>query len=201
MLRLTACAPTTREGQQMLVPLEAELRRRTGPCCFGADGDTLASVVLDQLRSVGQTVAVAESCTGGGLGAALTASPGASAVMLGGVIAYADAVKQALLGVSADQLTAHGAVSEVVAKAMAEGVRRALQSDWGLAVTGIAGPGGGSEEKPVGMVCFAIAGPRGTTGFTRHYGHTRGRDWVRRLSVGDALDELRRHWLAWQEPC
>jgi len=201
MLRLTACAPTTREGQQMLVPLEAELRRRTGPCCFGADGDTLASVVLDQLRSVGQTVAVAESCTGGGLGAALTASPGASAVMLGGVIAYADAVKQALLGVSADQLTAHGAVSEVVAKAMAEGVRRALQSDWGLAVTGIAGPGGGSEEKPVGMVCFAIAGPRGTTGFSRHYGHTRGRDWVRRLSVGDALDELRRHWLAWQESC
>ena len=191
MLRLTARADTEAEGQLMLAPLEQELRRRTGRRCFGTDDDTLASVVLDLLRQRGQTVAVAESCTGGGLGAALTAVPGSSDVVLGGVIAYSNAIKQSMLGVPADLLDCHGAVSGPVAQAMAEGVRRCTGADWGVAITGIAGPGGGSPEKPVGLVHLAVSGPKSSSSSPCRFGHTRGRDWVRRLSAGEALDRLR----------
>ena len=191
MLRLTACADTPEAVSELLKPVEADLRRRFGQRCCGADADTLASVVIDQLRLCGQTVAVAESCTGGGLGAALTAVPGSSDVVLGGVIAYANAIKQALLGVPAALLEQHGAVSDPVAVAMAEGVRRCTGADWGVAITGIAGPGGGSVEKPVGLVHLAVAGPDGCVAQARRYGDSRGREWVRRLSAGDALDQLR----------
>lgn len=191
MLRLTACADSPEQGKRLLSPVEAELRDRFGQRCFGADDDTLAGVVLEQLRERGQTVAVAESCTGGGLGAALTAVPGSSDVVLGGVIAYSNAIKQALLGVPAVLLNQYGAVSDPVAEAMAEGVRQRTGADWGLAITGIAGPGGGSPEKPVGLVHIAVAGPDGCLSGAKRYGDTRGRDWVRRLSAGDALDQLR----------
>lgn len=195
MLRLTACADSPEQGKRLLSPVEAELRDRFGQRCFGADDDTLAGVVLEQLRERGQTVAVAESCTGGGLGAALTAVPGSSDVVLGGVIAYSNAIKQALLGVPAVLLNQYGAVSDPVAEAMAEGVRQRTGADWGLAITGIAGPGGGSPEKPVGLVHIAVAGPDGCISGAKRYGDTRGRDWVRRLSAGDALDQLRRRLL------
>jgi nicotinamide-nucleotide amidase len=158
-LRITARADTPAAAQALLVPVEAELRQRTGSHCYGADGDSLASVVIDRLRQRGETLAVAESCTGGGLGAALAAVPGASDVFVGGVIAYANAVKQQLLGVSADLLARHGAVSEPVAGAMAEGVQRLTAATWTIAVTGVAGPGGGGAEKPVGTVFMAVAGP------------------------------------------
>ncbi len=196
MLRLTARAETEAEGMQMLVPLEHELRQRTGSRCFGTDDDTLASVVLALLRQRNQTVAVAESCTGGGLGAALTAVPGSSDVVLGGVIAYSNAIKQGLLGVPSALLDRHGAVSDPVAQAMAEGVRHCTGADWGVAITGIAGPGGGSAEKPVGLVHLAVAGPDGSSSGSCRFGHTRGRDWVRRLSSGEALDRLRLQLLA-----
>ena len=111
------------------------------------------------LREAGLTVAVAESCTGGLLGAALTAVPGASDYVLGGVIAYADAVKVELLGVSEGQLATRGAVSEEVAAAMAEGVRERLHSDVGLAVTGVAGPDSEGRDKPPGLIWVACAGP------------------------------------------
>ena len=196
MLRLTACAETVAAGRDLLAPVEAELRGRFGDRCFGADADTLASVVLDQLRASGQTVAVAESCTGGGLGSLLTAVPGSSDVVLGGVIAYANAVKETLLGVPAQLLDQHGAVSDPVAEAMAVGVRRRLGADWGVAITGIAGPAGGTPAKPVGLVHIAVAGPDGAVCLARRYGDSRGRDWVRRLSAGDALDQLRLRLLA-----
>jgi nicotinamide-nucleotide amidase len=112
-----------------------------------------------RLRDGNLTVAVAESCTGGLLGAALTAVPGSSAYVVGGVIAYSDAVKRDLLGVDAALLAEHGAVSEAVARAMAEGARRRLGSDIGLGVTGVAGPDGGSADKPVGLVYIAAADP------------------------------------------
>ena len=111
------------------------------------------------LGETGQTLAVAESCTGGAVGAALTAVPGSSAVFAGGVIAYSNAVKQQLLGVPAALLDEHGAVSEPVVKAMAEGLLSRFHCDWGIAISGVAGPGGGTVEKPVGMVCLALAGP------------------------------------------
>jgi nicotinamide-nucleotide amidase len=149
-------------------------------------------VVLQRLRQRGETLAVAESCTGGGIGAALAAVPGASDVFLGGVIAYADEVKRSLLGVADTELERHGAVSDPVATAMAEGVRRVTGSLWSVAVTGIAGPGGGSDEKPVGLVHIAVAGPDGCRSEAVRFGQLRGRSWIQTLTIGEALDRLRR---------
>jgi nicotinamide-nucleotide amidase len=190
-LRITARAATAEAAAQLLEPVEAEIRSRTGALCFGADEASLASVVLDQLRRRGQTLAVAESCTGGGLGAALAAVPGASDVLLGGVIAYANSVKEGLLGVPAALLEAHGAVSDPVAHAMAEGARRATGADWALAITGVAGPGGGSPEKPVGLVHIAVAGPAGCSSEGVRFGASRGRSWIQTLAAGEALNRLR----------
>jgi nicotinamide-nucleotide amidase len=190
-LRLTAHAGSEPEAQALLAPLEAEIRSRTGTACFGVDGDSLASVVLEQLRQRGETLAVAESCTGGGLGAALAAVPGASDVFQGGVIAYANAVKQALLGVPAALLETHGAVSDPVAMAMAEGARRATGATWAIAVTGIAGPGGGTVEKPVGLVHIAVAGPDGCRSEGVRFGSSRRRSWIQALTAGEALQRLR----------
>jgi nicotinamide-nucleotide amidase len=190
-LRLTARAASSGEAHALLAPLEAELRSRTGTLCYGADDDSLASVVLEQLRRRGDTLAVAESCTGGGIGAALAGVPGASDVFLGGVIAYANAIKQQLLGVPASLLAEHGAVSDPVARAMAEGARRQLGADWAVAVTGIAGPEGGSETKPVGLVHIALAGPDGSRSEGVRFGARRGRHWIQTLTVGEALNRLR----------
>ena len=190
-LRITARAATSEAAVQLLEPVEAEIRARTGALCFGVDEASLASVLLEQLRSRGQTLAVAESCTGGGLGASLAAVPGASDVLLGGVIAYANSVKQGLLGVPAALLEAHGAVSDPVARAMAEGARRATGADWALALTGVAGPGGGSAEKPVGLVHIAVAGPAGCSSEGVRFGASRGRGWIQTLAAGEALNRLR----------
>ena len=190
-LRITARAASREAAEDLLAPLEAEIRSRAGSACFGADDDSLAAVVLEQLRQRRQTLAVAESCTGGGLGAALAAVPGASDVWLGGVIAYANAVKQGLLAVPAALLEAHGAVSDPVAQAMAEGARRATGADWALAITGVAGPGGGSEAKPVGLVHLAVAGPDGCSSEGVRFGASRGRAWIQTLSAGEALNRLR----------
>ena len=190
-LRITAKGATASEADAAIAPVEQELRRIGGEHCFGCDDDSLASVVLAELRARGETLAVAESCTGGGVGNALTSVPGSSDVFLGGVIAYANRIKQDLLQVPSELLEREGAVSAAVAQAMAEGARRQLGSDWGVAVTGVAGPGGGSDSKPVGLVHFAVAGPDGTQHLERRYGDRRGRDWIRGLSVGDALNLLR----------
>ena len=195
-LRITAQAPAEVEALRLLDATEAELRQRTGTLCFGCDSQSLACVVLEQLRQRKQTLSVAESCTGGGLGAELTAMPGSSDVLLGGVIAYSNAVKELLLGVSADLLEEFGAVSDPVATAMAEGARRVTGSDWSMAVTGIAGPAGGSAEKPVGLVYIAVAGPDGCFSQPIRLGESRGRDWVRNVSVGEALNRLRLRLMA-----
>jgi nicotinamide-nucleotide amidase len=132
------------------------LRGALGPAIYGEGNADLAAVVLDQCRTRGLTLGVAESCTGGLLGARLTAIPGSSAVVRGGVIAYDDAVKRDLLGVPEAVLREHGAVSEPVVRGMATGARATLKVDVALAITGIAGPGGGSAEKPVGTVWIAV---------------------------------------------
>jgi nicotinamide-nucleotide amidase len=133
---------------------------------------------------------VAESCTAGALGAALTEPAGASAHFLGGVISYADAAKQRLLGVPAELIAARGAVSEPVARAMASGARERLGSDFALAITGIAGPGGGTEDKPVGTTWIALATPAAV--FARRFRLPATRRQNRRLAVNVALDSLRR---------
>ena len=190
-LRITARAETPELAEALLVPVEAELRARASDACYGVDDDSLAVVVLAALRRRGQTLAVAESCSGGGLGAALAAVPGASEVFLGGVIAYANAVKRELLGVPAELLERHGAVSDPVALAMAAGARRCSGADWALAISGIAGPGGGGAEKPVGLVHIAVAGPDGCSSEGVRFGASRGRAWIQTLSAGEALNRLR----------
>jgi nicotinamide-nucleotide amidase len=195
-LRITAQAPTLQQAEQRLAPVEAELIQRLASWFYGIDDDNQASLCLELLRRRAETLAVAESCTGGGLGAALTAVPGASDVFLGGVIAYANVVKQQLLGVPAAMLEAHGAVSDPVAIAMAEGARRVTGSTWALALTGVAGPGGGSPGKPVGLVHIALAGPGGSTSEGVRFGGGRSRHWIQTVSAGEALNRLRSRLLA-----
>jgi len=148
--------------------------------------------VLELLRASGRTVAVAESCTGGGLGAALTAIPGSSGAFVGGVIAYSDELKRRLLGVEADTLARHGAVSGETAAEMAAGVREACAADWGVAVTGIAGPEGGSADKPVGTVWGGVAGPERAPSTIR-WRFEGDRAAVRAATVDAALELLARH--------
>ncbi len=194
-LRITARGATVEQARQLLDPVDAELRHRTGLFCYGSDDESLASVVLDLLRQRGETVVVAESCTGGGVGAALAAVPRASEVFLGGVIAYSNAIKQALLGISTDLLHQHGAVSDPVVRAMAEGARQRLGADWSIAVSGVAGPGGGTQAKPVGLVHIAVAGPHGCDASPVQFGVRRGRLAIQELSVVRSLDRLRRFLL------
>lgn len=168
----------------------AEARRLVGDRCFSTDGETLPEVVLRLGLERGATLAVAESCTGGLLGAAVTEVPGSSAFFVGGVLSYANEEKTRALGVEPGQISEHGAVSEPVARAMAEGARARLGTTHALAITGVAGPGGGSEEKPVGTVWIALATPAGTQ--TRLLKSIRtDRSSVREASVSAALDLLR----------
>jgi nicotinamide-nucleotide amidase len=169
--------------------LEDRLAEEFGPALYSRDGTTLDEVVARGLTAAGQTVAVAESCTGGGLGARLTARPGSSAYVLGGVISYADAVKRDLLGVDPQLLAREGAVSAPVAVEMATGVRRLTGSDWSLSVTGVAGPGGGSAQKPVGLVYVGIAGPDGASASEHRLRGDRQR--IRERAAAVALHVLR----------
>lgn len=155
-LRATVRNATPDEADARLQQAAARLRGALGNAIYGEGDADLAAVVLDLCRARRLTIAVAESCTGGMLGERITAIPGSSDVMRGGVIAYANDVKQSTLGVSEATLAEHGAVSEQVARAMVAGARRALEADAALAITGIAGPGGGTAEKPVGTVWLAL---------------------------------------------
>jgi nicotinamide-nucleotide amidase len=170
--------------------MEWAFREILGGDVAGVDVHGLAEIALNQLREGGQTLATAESCTGGLLSAEITDVGGASAVFLGGVISYSNDVKQGQLGVDEALLIEHGAVSEPVALAMARGVRGLLGTDWGVGITGIAGPTGGTEEKPIGLVHWAVTGPGGA--WARHSIFPGDRSVVRRWSVNAALDLLRR---------
>jgi nicotinamide-nucleotide amidase len=171
-------------------PLVADARARLGDPVFCVDGGPLAQCVSERLRARGATLAVAESCTSGRVAAAITAFPGASDVFVGGALVYANAEKVRQCGVSPALLEAHGAVSEPVARALAEGIRQRTGTTYGLAVTGIAGPGGGSEQKPVGTVHLAVTGPEGTA--HRRIRVPFDRERVLLFSTGAALDLLRR---------
>jgi nicotinamide-nucleotide amidase len=189
-LRLTARHAVAAEATRALDAGAAELRAVLGSYVYGEEKADLAAVVLDLLRSRAMKIAVAESCTGGMLGARLTAVAGASDVMLGGVIAYANAVKESHLGVRAETLRVHGAVSEETAREMATGVRERFGAQVGVSVTGIAGPDGGTAEKPVGAVCMAVAvGDAVRSTKVQMIGD---RDEIRRRSAQAALNLVRR---------
>ena len=151
--------------------------------------DTLLTSIADVLLGRRQTLATAESCTGGMVGAALTRLPGSSAWYAGGVVAYSNALKTSLLGVPPELLNAHGAVSAETARAMAEGARRRCGTDWAVSLTGIAGPGGGSPDKPVGLVFMAVAGPAETPTFEHRFHGSR--EQIRQ----DATAAILRHLL------
>lgn len=155
-LRLSVWDETEARAQALLTDAEAAIRQQVGQWIYGSEEEDLAAVVLQTLRAAGMKIAVAESCTGGMLGMRLTAIPGSSDVVDGGTIAYADAVKVRELGVQAATLIAHGAVSEETAREMASGVRAKFGVDVGVSITGIAGPSGGTPEKPVGTYCCAV---------------------------------------------
>ena len=154
-LRLTVRGARPDDADRRLAASAERLRRVVGDAVYGEDGADLAAVVLDLCRERRLTIGVAESCTGGLLGTRLTAVAGSSDVVIGGVIAYSNALKTSLLGVAETLLAEHGAVSEPVVQSMASGCRRATGAAIGIAITGIAGPGGGTAEKPVGTVWIA----------------------------------------------
>lgn len=189
--RITAMAADSSQALKLIAPMEAEIRRRLGDHVYGEGVEnSLENVVLEMLAAAGQTVSFAESCTGGLLAARLVSIPGASAVLNESHVTYSNAAKTRLLGVSAETLESYGAVSAQCAQEMAEGVRRISGADWGVSVTGIAGPDGGTAEKPVGTVFVGVAGEAGT--FTREF-HFRGRrEWIRTLAASNALNLLRK---------
>ena len=189
-LRLTIRGVSSNGADETLGRAAALVRQTIGRSIY-AEGDAeLTSVVLDRCRELGSTIAVAESCTGGLLGARLTSISGSSDVVLGGVIAYANEVKMALLGVSEADLVAHGAVSEPVARQMAEGVRARLGSTIGVSITGVAGPGGGTAEKPVGTVWIAAAFPESTRALQLKL--IGDREEIRRRATQSSLELVRR---------
>lgn len=195
-LRISTRATSQETAHQVIAPIEQQIRQICGLHCFGGDDETLESVVGKLLQQRGETLAVAESCTGGGLGQRITGVPGSSTYFLGGVISYANATKRDLLKVNAADLEQYGAVSAIVAEQMAAGVRSQLHSTWGISITGIAGPEGGTDLKPVGLVYIGLSGPPGTQSFEYQISPLRGRDWVRQMSTSHALDRLRRQLLA-----
>jgi len=196
-LRLVAHASTVQEAQARLDEASAKIRHLLGPLVYAEGEVEMEQLLCELLRAEGKTVAVGESCTGGLVSELITSIPGSSEVFLGGVVAYSNRAKVEFLGVSEALLNTHGAVSEQVARVMAEGVRERFMADFGLASTGVAGPGGGTTEKPVGLVYLAWAEKSRATRveklelpFPRHL--------HRRLCAQILFDGLRRRLLGFE---
>jgi nicotinamide-nucleotide amidase len=180
------------KADEVLDAMERDFREALGHRVFGRDGEDLAATIGTLLREQGKTLALAESCTGGMVSALVTDVAGSSDYFLGGVVSYANSAKEDLLGVSDETLRRYGAVSEEGAREMARGARERFDADIAVAVTGIAGPGGGSEEKPVGTVFFALAGRNGTEDARKRF-FVGDRAHVRRSASLVALELVRRH--------
>ena len=183
-------APTAAQARKRTDRIAGKIRQKMGRAFYGRDENyPLEKIVSDAFLRQKATLAVAESCTGGMLSKQLTDIPGSSGYFLGSVVSYSNSVKQALVDVPRKALDRYGAVSKEVASAMAKGVRAAMGSTWGLSITGIAGPGGGSPSKPVGLVYISLAGPHRARTLEFHF---RGsRDVIRQRTVLAALDLLR----------
>ncbi|HEX6966141.1 MAG TPA: competence/damage-inducible protein A [Gemmatimonadaceae bacterium] len=189
-LRITSRGLSPERAHELLDAGAAKLRVRAEPYIYGEDDADLAAIVLEQCRARGLRIATAESCTGGLLGARLTAVAGSSDVYIGGAVAYSNAVKELWLGVQPDELAQHGAVSEVVARRMAAGIASRLGSEIGVGITGIAGPGGGTPDKPVGTVWIAVQVNGEIAARCRVY--PGDREEIRLRSTQAALDMIRR---------
>ncbi|MCW5556313.1 MAG: competence/damage-inducible protein A [Verrucomicrobiae bacterium] len=189
-VRFTARGP---DSVRRLEAASVLLEEAAGEYVFGDGDDTLEAVIVRELTARKRTLALAESCTGGHVANRITNVPGASVVLRAGYVPYSNESKTAALGVPADWIALHGAVSESVARAMAEGARRAAGADYALSITGIAGPGGGTEAKPVGTVFIGLAGPEGTE-IVRRFNRF-DRETFKFTSAQQALDLLRRRLL------
>jgi nicotinamide-nucleotide amidase len=188
----TICAHDGEIWVELFGPAQAlasALKAALGRAVFAEDDRPVGELVLDLVREQGLTLGAAESCTGGLVAARLTSVPGASDVFRGGIVAYENDVKLAPLGVAEETLAAHGAVSAETAAAMAEGAQKALRADVAVAVTGIAGPGGGTPEKPVGLVNLCAAGPGREVARELHL--PGDREAIRRRATAAALHLLR----------
>ena len=192
-LRVTAKAPTQAEAEALLAPEVASLTQLLGDRVYGVDAKNLESVVLELLKQKGKTLGAAESCTGGLIAKRLTDIPGASAVFHGGIVSYVNQVKAGVLNVPRDLLEEYGAVSEPVARAMAEGARRALGTDLAVAVTGVAGPDPDDRGNEVGLVYVAFTDGTDTQVRALHLGTSRAR--VRTMAANHALDLVRLYLL------
>jgi nicotinamide-nucleotide amidase len=190
-LRLTAHAPNggKTEAEELMERYIKELERRVPEYIFGRDKDTVAKSVQDLFQARGLTLAAAESCTGGLIAHEITSVPGSSGHFVGSMVAYANEAKQAILGVRKTTLDTYGAVSEAVVREMAEGARAKLKTDYAIATSGVAGPEGGTEEKPVGTVWLSIAGPGKTVAKVVRLGRSRERNI--RISTLTVLNWLR----------
>lgn len=189
-IHLTACARNEHDAEKLLDELSEQLEEALGNHVFSHRGETLEQVVGEWLSLKGYTLAVAESCTGGLLAGRITDVPGSSKYFLQGVVAYSNEAKVNLLGVPNKLLQEHGAVSAEVAEAMAIGIRRRAHSTVGIGITGIAGPDGGSETKPVGLVYIGLADEVQSS--SRKFTFPGDRQLIRNLSVRAALDMIRR---------
>jgi len=179
-------------AQANLLRIETELRKRIGPGIYGIDGETFPQAVGKALLAQEATLSIAESCTGGMAGEVLTQEPGSSKYFVGAYVVYTNEMKEKALGVKSETLANFGAVSEPCAREMAEGVKRVTGSALGLSITGVAGPDGGSPEKPVGTVCMACAGPGTTRTATKLFSGDRAR--IRKAAAFFALDMARRYF-------
>ena len=190
-LRITAKADTEEAARALIAPVEADLKAHFGPLVYGVDVPSLEAVAFALLKERGLTLGTAESCTGGLAAKRFTDLPGTSAVFRGGVVSYATEVKHTVLGVPQDLLDKHGAVSEPVARAMAEGARKVLGCDLALSFTGVAGPDPDERNNPVGLVFIGLATPEGT--WVRQVHLTRGRERIRHIAASHGFDLVRRY--------
>lgn len=189
-IHLRARCQTAAEAEQLLQEVGSRIESLLGDRIYSRSGEPLEQVVGELLRRSQATLSVAESCTGGLLAGRITEIPGSSDYFLGGFLVYTNRMKSELLGVDPDQIALHGAVSEPVAAAMAAGARDRTGSTWALAITGVAGPGGGTEAKPVGTVVIGLAGPE--TLRSHKFRFLGSRERVRAMAAQTALDLLRR---------
>jgi len=191
-IRITARAKNELEARKIIKPINDELQNKFSKFIFGENDDNLSSVLIKELINRKESLGFAESCTGGLLSSTITAISGSSQVFKGSIISYSNELKQSLLNIPENLIKKYGAVSEEVAQNMAINAKEELNSDWSIAISGIAGPSGGNEDKPVGLVYISIAGPNDhLTNIKKIFNSNRNRIEIQRLSVNVCLNSLR----------
>lgn len=194
-LRVTAKSDDLEKARKLVAPIVVDIQKRSGSFCYGLDNASLESVVGDMLREQGLVISTAESCTGGLVSKRLTDVPGSSDYISANVVTYSNAAKQQILGISEALLVEFGAVSPECAEAMARGVRKLSGADIGIGVTGIAGPGGGSDEKPVGLIYLGLSVGDSYVGKKLLLPARLGRTEIRHRTANEALNMVRLHLL------